>query len=220
MSVRAVLRLASCLVFFLTLQPISPHAQEQMPGAAADAEANLTLEEKAERDSRQACKITICAALHGRKAEGGDIACKITKTWRKEQVEKFVSKAKTSWPWGRVKCVADITLKREMLNRAMNEPKFEAVLDPHSVACEVERDTGKADIKFDVTPRVAFEHGKAVRAAVNWGRIAAPVLIKAPMWAAAATDNTLNVLESTLVQDINDFIEKKCLDVKDEWQGR
>jgi hypothetical protein len=220
MSVRAVLRLASWLVLFVILEPISPHAEQQTPGAAAEAESHLTPEEKAERASRQACKITICAALHNRKPEGGDIACKLTNKWHKEQVERFVSKVKMPWRWGRVKCAADIKMKREMLNRAMTEPQFEAVLDPHSVACEVERDKGTADVKFEVTPRVAFEHGKAVRAAVNWGRIAAPVPIKGPMWAAAATDNTFNLLESTLLRDINDFIEKKCLDVKDEWQGR
>jgi hypothetical protein len=216
MSIRVVLRLASCIM----LLPISPHAEQQTPGAAAEAESNLMPEEKAEHDSRQTCKISICAALHNSKAEGGDIACKVTKTWRREQVEKFVSKAKTSWPWGRVKCVANIKLKRETLNRAMTAPKFEAVLDPHNVACEVERNKDKTDVKFDVTPTVSFEQGKAVRAAVNWGRIVAPALVKGPMWAAAATDNTFNVLEGTLVQDINDFIEKKCLEVKDEWLGR
>jgi hypothetical protein len=46
-------------------------------------------------------------------------------------IEKFVSRAKTSWPWGRVKCVVNIRLKRETLNRAMTAVKFEAVLDPH-----------------------------------------------------------------------------------------
>ena len=87
MSILAVLRLASCLV----LLPISPHAEHQTPGAAAEADSNLTPEEKAEHDSRQACKINICAALHDNKAEGGDIACKVPKSWRREQVEKFVS---------------------------------------------------------------------------------------------------------------------------------
>jgi hypothetical protein len=219
-SIRALLRVASYLLPFVILAPMSLRADQHTPGAAAEAGAHLTPEEKAERTSREACKISICGALHNRKAVGGDIACKLTKTWRKEQAETFVSKAKMSWPWGRVKCVADIGLKRDMLNRAMTESKFEAVLDPHSVACEVERDKGMANIKFDVTPRVAFEHGKAVRAAVNWGRIAAPALMKGAMWAAAATDNAFNVLEPTLVRDINDFIEKKCLEVKNEWLRR
>jgi hypothetical protein len=37
------------------------------------------------------------------------------------------------------------------------------------------------------------------------------------MWTATATDNTFNVLQSTVVEDINDFIGPKCDEVKDEW---
>lgn len=37
------------------------------------------------------------------------------------------------------------------------------------------------------------------------------------MWTATGTDNTFNVLESTLVKDINDFVSTKCDEVKDDW---
>jgi hypothetical protein len=221
LSIRTVLRVASFFVLYLPLGPISAQSQQQ-PTASATAEtaAELTPEEKAEREGRKACKVAICASFHNRKPEGGDIACKVTKTWRKKQLEKMASKAKMSWPWGRVKCVADIKLRREMLIKAMTEPRYEAALDAHSVACEVERDKDKADIKFDFTPKVTFEQGKAVKAALNWGHITAPALVKGAMWTATATDNTFNVLQGSFVQDINDFIGKKYLEVKDEWVGR
>jgi hypothetical protein len=220
MSMRTLVRLAWLLVLLATMAPISPRAQEPKPEAAVAAEAELTLEEKAERESRKACKVAICSAFHNRKPESGDIACNVVKTWRKEQLEKMVAKAKFSWPWGRVKCVVDIKLKREMLIKAMTEPKYEAILDRHTVVCAIERKMDTADIKFDFTPKVTFERGKAVKAALNWGQIAAPTLAKGAMWTVTATDNTLNVLEATTIADINDFIESKCLQVKHEWQGR
>jgi hypothetical protein len=40
------------------------------------------------------------------------------------------------------------------------------------------------------------------------------------MWTATATDNTFNVLQGTLVQDINEFIADKCQEVKDEWAAK
>ncbi|MCL4767332.1 MAG: hypothetical protein KJZ80_13965 [Hyphomicrobiaceae bacterium] len=219
MSVRAALLyvLAAGVLAVAAAAPAS--AQEQKSATASD-EAELTPEEQAERESRKACKVAICAAFHNRNSDGGDIACNIVKTWRKERLEKIVSKAKVSWPWGRVQCVADIRLKRDMLIKAMTEPKHEAVLDKHRVACQIEREKDKAEIKFDFTPKVTFEGGKATKALLNWGTIEAPTLVKGAMWTATATDNTFNVLEGTVVEDINDFIARKCMEVKDDWQGK
>lgn len=219
MSVRAVLLQVFAAGALSVLAAHPAPAQDQKPAVASE-EVELTPEEKAERESRKACKVAICAAFHNRNADGGDIACKVVKTWRKEHLEKIVSKAKVSWPWGRVQCVADIRLKRDMLIKAMTEPSHEAVLDKHQVACHVEREKDKAELKFDFTPKVTFEAGKATKAVLNWGTIEAPTLVKGAMWTATATDNTFNVLERTVVDDINDFISKKCMEVKDDWQGK
>lgn len=194
-------------------------AEDQKPTATKIEE--LTPEEKKERDQRKDCKVRICAAFHNRKPDGGDITCNVLKTWRKEQLSKMTEKAKVSWPWGNVRCIADIKLKRTDLIKAMTDEKFESQLDKHQVTCEVEREkVGKAEIKFDFSPKVTFEKGKATKASLNWGTIEAPTLVKGAMWTATATDNTFNVLQSTMVEDINDFIGAKCLEVKDELRGR
>jgi hypothetical protein len=178
----------------------------------------LTPEEATEREGRKACKVAICAAFHLKKDEGGDISCSVLKSWRKEQLQKMVERAKVSWPWGKVKCVADIHLKRADLAKAMTEATYVAELDQHQVNCEIEREKdGPAKISFAFKPRVTFAGGKATKAALHWGAIEAPTLVKGAMWTATATDNTFNVLQSTVVEDINDFIGPKCDEVKDEW---
>lgn len=180
----------------------------------------LTPEEIAEREQRKSCKVAICAAFHNRKP-GSDVSCSVLKTWRKEQLDSMVSKAKVSWPWGRVRCTADIKLKRDDLIKALVAPKHETALDKHTVTCVVDRDKeAPAEIKFDFTPKVQFENGKAVKASLNWGTIEAPALVKGAMWTATATDNTFNVLQSSVVEDINDFIGPKCDEVKDEWKDK
>lgn len=192
-------------------------AQDTAKPAGTVAEV-LTPEEIAEREGRKACKVAICAAFHLKKAEGPDIACNVLKSWRKEQLQKMIERAKVSWPWGKVKCVADIRLKRGDLIKAMSEPKYVAELDKHQVNCEIEREKeAPAKISFAFAPKVTFENGKATKASLNWGAIEAPTLVKGAMWTATATDNTFNVLQSTLVEDINDFIGPKCDEVKDAW---
>lgn len=181
----------------------------------------LTPEEIKEREARKDCKVRICAAFHNRKSDAGDVACSVLKTWRKEQLTKMVERAKVSWPWGAVKCVADIKLKRADLDKAMTTDSHEATLDKHQVSCEIARENDKpAEIKFDFTPKVTFEKGKATKATLNWGAIEAPTLVKGVMWTAMAADNSLNVLQSTVVEDINDFIGPKCDEVKSDWQGK
>lgn len=198
--------------------------QTNDPGVPAPAASAppvvLTAEEQAERDGRKACKVAICAAFHSRKP-GDDISCSVLKSYRKEQLDKMLSKAKASWPWGKVTCSSDVKLKRDVLMRAMTDDKLEAKLDTHHVVCTVERGTEpSAEIKVDFAPNVTFEKGKAVKAQLNWGKLEAPTLVKAAMWPATATDNAMNVLGGTLVEDINDFIGPKCLDVKPDWDGK
>lgn len=195
-------------------------AQEKKPEATGTSVPleELTPAELKEREARKDCKVAICAIFHNRKAEGPDVSCSVLKTWRKTQLDKMVSKAKVSWPWGPVSCVAAVKLKRADMIKAMTEPKYEAKFEKHVVKCEVDRGKeASADINFDFTPTVSFEKGRAVKAQLNWGKIDAPTLVKGAMWTATASDNTFNVLQSTIVEDINDFVDKKCLEVKDEW---
>ncbi len=203
---------------FLAVQAVPAAAQDaQVPPSKEEVE--LTPEEIAERESRKACKVAICDAFHNRKP-GNDISCHVVKSWRKEHLQKIVSKAKVSWPWGRVRCSTDIKLRRETLIKAMTEPKHEVVLDTHKVTCEVEREEGNAELKFAFAPKVLFENGKAVKASLNWGEIDGPTVVKGALWTATATDNTFNVLDGMVVEDINNFISNKCMEVKDEWQNK
>lgn len=203
------------LIFGVATEP----ATAQAPKPAEPALEELTPAELAEREGRKACKVEICSAFHLRKPEGPDITCNVLKSWRKEHLQRMVERAKVSWPWGQVKCIADIKLKRSDLIKAMGDKTYVAQLDNHEVNCEVDRDKeAPAKISFSFAPKVTFQGGKATKASLNWGKIEAPTLVKGAMWTATATDNTFNVLQSTLVEDINQFISDKCLEVKDEWK--
>ena len=186
------------LVAALVALVVPAAAQDNKSSGSGLKLEDLTPEELKEREARKGCKVAICAAFRNRKPDGGDVSCNVIKSWRKEQLSKMVERAKVSWPWGRVKCSAPILLKRDVLIKAMTEPAYEATLDKQKVACEVEREKdGNAEIKFEFTPKVQFEKGKAVKATLNWGEIEAPTLVKGAMWTATATDNTFNVLQST-----------------------
>ena len=189
-------------------------------GVYVRREVRTAIEEIAEKEQRKACKVAICAAFHGRKP-GNDIACNILKSWRKEQLDKVVAKTRVSWPWGAVRCSGEVRLKRDILTRALGEEKLEVKIDTHRVSCKVERENEEpAEVTLELAPKVTFENGKATKAALNWGKVEGPKLVKGAIWTATATDNTFNVMQSTLIDDINAFIGTKCDEVKTEWAGK
>jgi hypothetical protein len=204
----------------LAAPAIAPASAQDAKAAGDGKTIQLTPEEIQEREGRKACKVAICAAFHVRKP-GPDITCSVLKTWRKEQLEKVVAKAKLGWPWGAARCTADIKLPREGIIKAMTEAEHTLVLDNHTVKCELDRSGAeKYSVQFSLAPKVTFKQGKAVLAKLGWGKVDAPLLAKTALWSATATDNTLNVLQSTVIEDINDFVEKKCNEVKTEWAAK
>lgn len=186
--------------------------------SASPADSTLTADEKAEKASRVACRVDICKILRGKQSAGSDIACHVVKTWRKEHLTKLISNLKITWPYEGVKCWSDISLKRADLLKAASEPKTEITLDKHTATCTVGQEKGEAtEFKFELTPKVTFENGKATKAQVNWGKIEAPTLIKSALWTATAADNSIDLLSGTITDAINDFIGKQCDEVKDQW---
>jgi hypothetical protein len=195
-------------------------AEAEKPAANSADAMKLTPEEQAEKESRKACKIEICRAFHSKKASG-EIACHVVASWRKERIAKLVSKLKVSWPFDGVHCATDLSVNRDDLVKAMTEPKVEIKFQKHTVTCSIASEkSGAKEFKFELTPKVKFENGKAIEAHANWGKIEAPTLIKSAMWTATAADNTVNLLSGTIVDEVNKFISKRCDEVKDEWAAQ
>ncbi|MEE9587304.1 MAG: hypothetical protein V3V97_04695 [Hyphomicrobiaceae bacterium] len=193
---------------------------DRAPAAEEEAKLDPELEAilKEEKAHRKACKVKICSILRNKSREGADVACNVIKTWPKPDLDKIVSKARVSWPWGHTRCVADIKVKRAVLVDAMTEPTYEAKFDEHQVNCEIERKKkGETyTFKISVTPTVTFENGKAKKAVLKWGELDAPTIAKGVIWPATALDNKLNVFGGEVVDVINTFAAKKCDEVKDE----
>jgi hypothetical protein len=209
-SLRILATIATALAVFPAI------VSAQTAPATPKVEVQLTPEELKEKDLRKACKVALCSAFILKTPSEGDVSCGVLKTWRKEQLTKMVSKGGVSWPWGNARCTADLKFKRADLIKAVSTPEYELALDKHSINCELDREPDKYAIKMEIAPKVQFRDGKAVKAQMNWGKVDAPLLAKSVIWSATAADNTFGALQGTVVEDINDFIGVKCLEVKDD----
>lgn len=201
----------------LTLLPADVTAQQSNKDAAATLE---TEEEKKEREGRRKCAVQLCSTLHNKKPAEGLVTCSVQKTWRKEVLTKILSRGKVSWPWGDTRCAADLKIDRALLVKAMQEPEFEAQFETYDIRCQIDREKDKYEVTTQLSPKITFKQGKAIKANLNWGKIEAPTLAKSALWSITAADNTFGLLQSIAVDDINEFVTNKCMEVKDAWQGK
>lgn len=210
-------RVVALSLLELLVLPATVPAQEAKTGKTAVVETEA---EKKERAGRRKCTVALCAVLHNGKPAEGVLTCSLRKSWRKEAIIKKLARGKVSWPWGGARCAAKIKVDRALLVKAMREPEFVAQFDTHDIRCQIEGEKETYDVTAQVRPEVTFKQGKATEARLNWGKIEAPTLAKTALWSIAAVDNTFGVLQGIAVEDINKFIDKKCMEVKEEWQGK
>ena len=213
----AVLGLGLAALVALPARLPAQDAKDAKAGTAPPAE---TEQEKKEREGRRLCTVTLCATLHNRKPAEGQVTCSLQKTWRKEVIARILARGKVSWPWGDARCSGDMKLDRGLLVKAMQEPEFEAQFETHNIRCQIDNAKERYDVTLQVRPRITFKQGKAAKARLNWGKIEAPALAKTALWSITAVDNAFGLLQSIAVEDINEFIATKCMEVKEAWQGR
>jgi len=218
-----MLKRSSIILAAVALLPttaLAADAPEKDTATLSSSKVDLTPEEEAEREGRRACKAALCAAFRN-PANGQNVACAVKKSFRKEQLQKIVSKAKVSWPWGRVVCNTELKADRAVLSKALTSEKQAVTFVPHTVTCSIEHDgEAPSNITAEMKPEITFEKGKATKAVMNWGKVEGPTLVKGLMWTATATDNTVNVLGKMVVDDMNDFVTTKCDEVKADWNGK
>lgn len=213
---------AGGLILALSLSALvaRPSIASAQDAKGATAAAPDTEEEKKEREVRRACAVQLCATLHNRRPAEGHVSCTIQKTWRKEVLSKVLARGKVSWPWGDTRCASEIKVDRALLVKAMQEPELEVQFDSYDIRCQIKNAKDKYDVALQVRPKITFKQGKAIKASMNWGKIEAPTLAKTALWSVTAADNTFGLLQTTAVEDINEFIGTKCMEVKEAWQGK
>lgn len=201
----------------VAILPAAAPAQESKTESVAPPETEA---EKKEREGRRQCAAQLCSTLRNRQQADGQVTCNVQKTWRKETLTKILSRGKVSWPWGDTRCASDLKFDRGTLIKTMQEVDFEAQFETYDIRCQIDNANDTYDVKVQVRPKVTFKQGKAVKANLNWGKIEAPTLAKSALWSITAADNTFGLLQSIAVDDINEFVTTKCMEVNDAWQGR
>jgi hypothetical protein len=184
-----------------------PAGAQDDPGKRTDIDKELAEQLVKEQEARRGCKVSICEAARSKDAQNGTIACKVLKTWPDVDLKNKILKGTLDWPFGHAQCEANILLDRKLLATAAAEAKFEAKIGKHDVTCHLNTKDGKDKhaLTFSIDPVVTFEKGKATKAVLGWSNVGGTTIAKSAAWSATAVDNTFNVLQGVVVDQINNF---------------
>jgi len=163
-----------------------------------------------ERDVLKACEKRLCEIIVKKEASGGDLVCALSKTWAKSSIKGGIEKRSLSWGFGDARCSVDLTAKRDVILGAVTKPEHALELQPHTVKCEVERESEITPINVTLAPKVTFKAGKADQAWLNVTAIEAPAVVKGAIWTVAQVEDTFGLFQSDMISEINEFIEEKC----------
>lgn len=192
---------------------------ESEPPAATPPDPQLETQLAAEKNARKQCKTDICKAFATRSADGGAIACDITKTFLGADISQKILSGKIAWPWGNAQCATRVELDRAALVKLVSEPDATVKLKAHELKCTVDKGVSGANaaqsylLKMSIAPEVTFKNGRAASVKLNWSNINAPLLAQGAIWSAATVDSALNVMGSSAVAQVNEFIYDHCKDV-------
>jgi hypothetical protein len=208
MSSNAIIS-ATAVLLLLGLQPVRA---DDDPRTRTDIDKALAEQLYKEQVARRGCKISICEAARSKTAEGASPACKVVKTWPDIDLSGKILKGAMEWPFGHAQCEANIALDRKLIIGAVSEPVYEAKIGKHDVICHLNTKDGKDKhaVTFTIDPVVHFARGKAVKASLNWSNVSGTTVVKTAVWSATAVDNTFNVLQRAVLEQINDFFGPSC----------
>jgi len=165
---------------------------------------------KAEKAKLKACEKDICEIVLTRATTGSELSCQLQKTWAKKALEKGAGSKSIDWSLGDARCRVDFEVSQQSLVNALTLPKYKLRLPKHEVKCIVERGENVTPINLALAPKLKFQQGKAVEAALGVADVEAPALLKGAIWTVVKMEATFGIFQDDILREVNKFVAKKC----------
>ena len=154
------------------------------------------------------CAKDLCSIILSKNPKGPDLACDVTKTWDKNQIQKGADSKNIGWGLGSATCSAKFTIKRADIVAALTSPEAKFKPGRQSVACQV--GTDQYPISATLSPELKFKNGAVTEGSLRIEDIQGAILIKGVVWTTAQLERHFGIFERDLVREVNRFIQKEC----------
>lgn len=163
-----------------------------------------------EKEDLKACEMNLCAMILSKDTNGDDLTCAISKTWAKDNIEKGAGTKSLSWGFGDAQCNIDLSATRANIVTSLTAPEHTLEMKPHTVKCAIETSDEATNINVTLAPKVTFKAGKAEKADLNITKVDAPAVIGTVIKGAAWVEKNFSLFHGEMIDEINDFVLKKC----------
>ena len=179
-------------------------------GLVTGPAAATALERQAgEAAALEDCNRRTCTMLQERKAAGDDLKCDLTKTWPQSTIKRADSLI-LRWGFGDARCSVQLHVKRTDIVDALTLPAYKLEASPHTAECAIEEAGAVRTIKATLSPKIAFENGKAKKIWINLiSADGAPSLTRF-LWVAAKLEDTTGLFQRAMVNAVNKYIYAQC----------
>jgi hypothetical protein len=181
-----------------------------LPAIAAPLATAGAIEPRADEKAQlKACEKSLCSLVVSKKSVKGDLQCPLSKAWSKKTMKEG-SARKLHWGFGAAKCEVELRVPREMIVGALSAAEIKVTLPPHTVECEVERESKIDKAHITLAPIIELKDGRAKKIWVNVTEIKAPGVIKGVVWSAAQLEDSVGVFHRRMIKAVNRFISEDC----------
>lgn len=163
-----------------------------------------------EKDKLKDCEKSVCEIILKREAAGSDLACSLSKTWAHDTIKSSIGQASLEWTLGDARCSVDLNVKRADLLSALGPGEYELSIPEHIAKCELEGSDETSVVTIALAPKLTMKDGVAQSLSMGVGKIEGPTLIKGAIWTAATIEEKLGLFQGQLVEEVNEFVQKKC----------
>ncbi len=165
---------------------------------------------KDEKNRLLSCEANICGLILDKSPKDGWMTCTIGKTWGKRDIKKGAKQKDIGWKFGDAQCSVHLRLDRAAVLGALSKPKYEIRFRRHYVNCLVESGSGVEEVKVALAPKMKFKKGRVKKVWINVKTVDASPLLSSLIWTTAKLEDGLGIFHSEMVDEINDFVHKKC----------
>lgn len=164
---------------------------------------------KDEQEAIKRCERKLCSTIVGKKVEGEDLECNLSKTWDGATI-KNGEKTSVQWGFGDARCSVNLYIKRQEILYSLTKKEHTAKVPAHDINCLIEFSGQENLISLKASPKLIFKDGKVEKLWINLSDIKGATAITSFIWTAAELEDKFGIFHKKMIKSVNKFIQDKC----------
>lgn len=164
---------------------------------------------KEEQKAIKECESKLCSTIVGKKIEGEDLECFLSKTWDRTTIKNGDTNS-VQWGFGDARCSVNLHIKRQEILSSLTQKEYTAKVPAHDINCVVEYSGQENPVTLKAAPKLIFKDGKVEKIWINLSDMKGSPTITSVVWMAAQLEDKFGIFHNKMIKSVNKFIQHRC----------